>query len=340
MRETVLIYRLGSLGDTLVALPCFHKIAEFYPNARRIVLTSYLKNEKAVAAEKILEHSGLIHSVVKYPGGIGDFIGLWELRKQVRKFRHATLINLNPRSVVDSWRDYLFFCTCGIRRIVGLPLSHDVASCRRDPISGELEPEIERLCRSLSELGRIELRDRRMWDLNLTTDEVGRADAFLTALSKPQFMVVSVGGKDQQKDWGDENWRSFLNSLSARVPEWAIVFVGSQDEAARCGRLTRAWPGETLNACGQLSPRECAAVLDRAMVFLGHDCGPMHLAASRGTPCVCVFGNYNEPRKWHPYGEGHRIIHNMSGVRAIRPEELLDAALSVIDARDAACLLV
>jgi hypothetical protein len=36
--ERVLIYRLGSLGDTVVALPALHLVARAFPNAERVML--------------------------------------------------------------------------------------------------------------------------------------------------------------------------------------------------------------------------------------------------------------------------------------------------------------
>ncbi len=37
---SIVIYRLGSLGDTIVALPCFRRIAQSFPQAERILLTT------------------------------------------------------------------------------------------------------------------------------------------------------------------------------------------------------------------------------------------------------------------------------------------------------------
>lgn len=62
--------------------------------------------------------------------------------------------------------------------------------------------------------------------------------------------------------------------------------------------------------------------MQSAEIFLGHDSGPMHLAASTGTPCVAIFGNYNMPRQWYPFGDQHRIIHNLAGLQAIHPEDV------------------
>ena len=53
--KRVLIYRLGSLGDTLIALPAFHLIARAFPGAERRLLTNFPVNVKAPPAAAILE---------------------------------------------------------------------------------------------------------------------------------------------------------------------------------------------------------------------------------------------------------------------------------------------
>jgi ADP-heptose:LPS heptosyltransferase len=46
-----------------------------------------------------------------------------------------------------------------------------------------------------------------------------------------------------------------------------------------------------------------------AKVFVGHDSGPMHLAAASGTPCVAIFAARNPPGQWFPLGEGHEVLY-------------------------------
>src|SRR5260370_10412181 len=59
--KRVLIYRLGSLGDTLVALPALHLVERAFPKAERRVLTNVPVNVKAPPAAAVLEGSGLGH---------------------------------------------------------------------------------------------------------------------------------------------------------------------------------------------------------------------------------------------------------------------------------------
>ena len=65
--KSVVIYRLGSLGDTIVALPCFHQIARSYPDARRILLTNVPVSTKAAPVEAVLRGTGIIDGVIAYP---------------------------------------------------------------------------------------------------------------------------------------------------------------------------------------------------------------------------------------------------------------------------------
>ena len=110
---------------------------------------------------------------------------------------------------------------------------------------------------------------------------------------------------------GETNWVALLRLMADQHADLALVFIGSADEFDRSADLAAVWPGRTLNLCGRLAPRESAAAMQRAVLFVGHDSGPMHLAAATGVPCVAMFGNFNKPKWWHPAGKGHRIIHNM-----------------------------
>ena len=59
-----------------------------------------------------------------------------------------------------------------------------------------------------------------------------------------------------------------------------------------------------------MTPRETAAAFGRAASFIGHDSGPMHLAAAVGLRCTAVFSARNIPRVWFPYGDHHRVIYH------------------------------
>ena len=310
--ERVLIYRLGSLGDTLVALPALHLVERTFPNARRILLTNIPVHAKAPAAQAVLEGSGLIDGYLSYPMATRSPRLLARLGWQIRRFRPQVLIYLmGSRGDQAVHRDVRFFRLCGIRDMVGLPLGN-LADHRFDPATNLYESEAVRLLRSVAPLGHIDIGDLSSWDLRLAGTERQKATEELAELGTARFVVTAIGGKMQTTDWGEENWRSLLQQLSAHMPGHALVMVGAQEDFALSDVVSAGWEGRTLNLCGRLTPRETAAVAARAQLFLGRDSGPKYLAAIAGVPCAVVYSARNRPGIWFPPGTAHRnVYHNV-----------------------------
>jgi heptosyltransferase-3 len=320
----VLIYRLGSLGDTVVALPCFRRIAEVFPNAERIVLTNRPVSSKAAPLEIILRAGGFIHRAIDYPVGLRDPRALIDLARRIRSERIDTLVYVGGgRGSLAVWRDLVFFRACGIRTVIGAPTTPDLATNRVDE-AGVVEPEASRLARCLASLGTIDLSADNAFDLNLTPEEHAKARTLLTSPFDQPFMAVNTGGKVVEKDWGEANWIALLTALAPHLA-LPVVFVGGAEDSERAQTLGKLWSGPWLDACGKLAPRETAALLTHAAFFVGHDSGPMHLAAAAGAPCIGLFGVINRPRKWHPFGAQHHILHDTAGVERIAVAQVSEA---------------
>lgn len=324
-RERILIYRLGSLGDTVVALPCLHAVARAFPDAERVMLTNMPVSTKAAPLEAILGGSGLVQGYIAYPVGTRSFRALRALRRQLGGVGASTLVYLTPsRGLLSAWRDVLFFRLCGFRRLIGVPLSADLQHNRVDA-EGVVEPECERLARCVAELGPIDLDDPANWALNLTEAERAEAATACAALGRAPRLSINMGGKVAKNDWGEANWRALVTALHQVCPDHALVFVGAAEDSVRAAGVGALWKGPVANLCGRVSPRVSAAAMSGSRAFVGHDSGPMHLAASVGVPCVGLFGNNNLPRKWHPHGAAHRVIHEMRGMAWIRVEQVVEA---------------
>lgn len=331
----VLIYRLGSLGDTVVSLPCLHLVARVFPHAERRLLTNEPLSGKAAPVELVLGGSGLVTgTAIRYPAGTRRPSALFRLRREIRAFDPDLLVYLaESRGVAVALRDTAFFRTCGVGRIVGAPLSSDLATHRYLPRDKRWEREAERLARCLAPLGDALLDRRESWDLRFTKAERARADAALGEWDGARnFAAFSVGTKWPENDWGDARWGEALAALTASSPGLGLVLAGSADEAARSDALAGHWKGPVLNLCGRLTPRESALVIARAHLFLGHDSGPMHLAAAVGTPAVAVFSRKNKPGIWFPHGSGHAPLYPDEGA-AIEPAALVAAAQAVLARR-------
>jgi ADP-heptose:LPS heptosyltransferase len=320
--KKVLVYRLGSLGDTIVALPSLHLVARAFPNAERRLLTNLPVNAKAPPAAAILENTGLIHGYMRYTVGTRSPRDLARLWRSIRRWRPGVLIYLaGARGLEAAYRDARFFRLCGIHHQIGVPLTAAMqsnlygAEPSPHPASGDLEPEASRLARNLVALGSANLDDPALWDLHLTPAEHAVAVAAIgPAAMQREILAVSVGTKVQSKDWGRDNWRALLTQLAAAFPGRTLLLAGSPEEADASDFAASDWQssggGPIVNLCGRLTPRESAAAFARARLFIGHDSGPMHLAAAVQTPCVALFAARNLPRQWFPYGSSHNVLYH------------------------------
>jgi ADP-heptose:LPS heptosyltransferase len=353
----VLVYRLGSLGDTLIALPCFRLIERAFPAAERRLLTNLPIAAKAPPAAAVLEHTGLIHGYMRYTTGTRSIRELLRLALEIRRFKPDVLVYLTGARGLDAARrDAKFFRLAGVSRQIGLPLT---TAMQLNLFGGEtpaspdadLEPEASRLARNIAELGDALLDDASSWDLHLTSDEhAAAARAIGTEALQHDLLAVSVGTKVQSKDWGRDNWRELLTRLARDFPNRALLLAGSPEESDASNFAASQWQlsggGPVVNLCGRLTPRESAAAFARARLFIGHDSGPMHLAAAVGTPCVAIFAARNIPRQWFPYGAQHRILYHRvecagcgletcieqqkKCILSITPEEVLTAIRSAM----------
>jgi ADP-heptose:LPS heptosyltransferase len=310
--KRLLIYRLGSLGDTAIALPCFHLIARAFPRAERILLSNFPVHAKAPAAAAVLDGSGLVSGYMSYSTGTRSLLRVLRLAWKILRFHPDLLVYLAaPRGEKAVRRDALFFRLCGVRRIIGLPTA-DLATNRFNQASGFWESEAARLLRCMAPLGTVDMQDVRNFDLRLTDAETTQANELLAPFEGRPFIACGPGTKMQAKDWGRDNWRQLLADLGSMHPDHALALIGARDDFHAAEYAAAHWNGPKINLCGSLTPRETAAVLKRAAVFLGPDSGPMHLAACVGTPCVIAFSARGLPGVWFPAGPHHQVVYHQT----------------------------
>jgi heptosyltransferase-3 len=301
----------------VVALPCLHAIAKRFKGQEIVVLTNRPVSDKAPSLKSIISKAGLVSRVLEYGPLRYDIRKACELIGAVLRLRPSSVVLLSPKyDRMSALRERLFFKALGCRKLVTTPSIAELRP-KRDPRTGVYEREAERLLRCIGELGCTDLSNASNWDLRLTQEERDEAGQIVESFGNRPFIAIGPGGKAAENDWGSGRWREALDLISMRLPELCLVIVGALSERDRFDGLVSAWRGPAVNAAGILQPRSSAALLQKAVLFVGHDSGPLHLAAAMQVRCVGLYGNRNPPNRWHPCGNGHRILHSMRGVQAI-----------------------
>jgi ADP-heptose:LPS heptosyltransferase len=314
----VLIYRMGDLSDTVVALPSLRLITRAFPRAERRLLTNFPVHNKAVPAQAVLDGTDLVQDYFSYEVGLRHLYKLLRLRRFIQAWRPEVLVYLmSARGTRVAKRDVMFFHSCGIQRMIGVPSTMDMQEHRYRAATGLYEPEAERLARCIAELGDAEVNNPASWDMHLTRAELEAAKVAMAPAENRPVITVSIGTKVPAKDWGAANWYALLQRMAELYPGYALAILGAAEESAMSDKISSGWravagAGPVLNLCGQLQPRESAAMVSYAELFVGHDSGPMHMASAVGTPLVTIFAARNVRGVWFPViGNNAVIYHNV-----------------------------
>jgi len=336
--DCVLVFRIGSLGDSVVATPALRCIRERFPGAHIVLLTNAPIDGgvKAAGSYQVWAGSGLIDSYLRYPIGGLRLADVRRLAGEIRRHRATTAVYLMPRrSFVQRLRDLMFFRLAGISKVIGLKLLAHPNDYPPIPGSDRFESEARRLLRSIDEGD----RDLKQEDFSIGIDDAERcfaASVLRHARIGVPYLVLSVGTKSLVNDWGQAHWRELVELLDARLAGVALVTIGAASESARCDELLDLWHGPSANFCGLLEPRQSAAVLEGAALYVGHDSGPMHLASAVGIPVVSIFSARELPGVWFPVGNEANVFYNSPACRGCRLDVCTDKAAICIQSIEAA----
>ncbi|HEX4508318.1 MAG TPA: glycosyltransferase family 9 protein [Alphaproteobacteria bacterium] len=330
MRGRVLIYRPGSLGDTVVALPCLKLVRKAFPEAELRVLTHAPVASSAPPLAAVVEGMGLVDGYLEYPVPLTNPGNAWQLARAIRRWRPDMLVYLARRETPGQVRrDAAFFRLCGIRKIIGLPTTPDLLKNRRLP-GGTFEREAERLARTVALLGDLDPADPTAFDLAL-----GEADRALPRrliserIGRQPFIAVSIGTKQPANDWGLGNWRELCVQLCRLYPH-RLALTGAEEDRAPSDAVIQGLGERAVNLCG-LKVRENAALIEAASLFVGHDSGPMHLAAAVGTPLAAIFSRLWAPGIWYPMSAQAAVLYPQGdSIGAITPPMVLDAIRTLL----------
>jgi heptosyltransferase-3 len=314
--KSVLVYQIGSLGDTIVALPAYRAVRRhFGPDAQIYVLHNAPPHGRA-SPHQVLDGSGLVDGAVTFQqyGGRSIWKTWLEVWIKLRRFRADAVVYIAPgeRTPKPIRRDKLFFRICGIRTLLGFhPCNTKLRVVRGpdgrpQPVPREAVMLLERLEKDIAS---DRAADMRLPLLRLPPEEQDKARAWLHE-QRPAgttFAAVCPGANQPAKFWPMDRFEEIGRRLIAQGIEPLVI--GGPVERAMGDRLLAAW-GQGINAAGQFSVMGSAALLSRCRFLVGLDTGTTHLAAALGVPCVALYADRDPPGQWEPLGEGHVLLHH------------------------------
>lgn len=137
-------------------------------------------------------------------------------------------------------------------------------------------------------------------DMKLDANEISEGKTILNTIVKNNAKTICIytfatGYKCHSKQW----WNAFYNELKTTFNDYNIIEVLPIENISQIDFKAPSYYSKDL--------REMAAVIENTALFIGADCGVMHLAAATNTPVIGLFSQ-GKIDKYKPYGNSNIAI--------------------------------
>jgi lipopolysaccharide heptosyltransferase II len=288
----ILVVRLRSIGDTVLATPSLFALRRFLPHTQLDILL-----EDWVAP--VLEGSDLVDRVIAIPRESTSARA--RLARDLRAARYDVVYNLHGGTTAT-----LLTRATGAKHRVGFG-HYQYARLHNHAAPSSLEiwqrPSLHSVEQQLALIGwtGVPVTDRPATRLPVNESSLHRINEKLRSagmddLEKP-FALIHPAAAFDTKQWATENFARVAEELTARGLT-AIAIVSNKEK-----RILEALVKHTsapIFGLSDLSLPEVTALASRARLFVGNDSGIAHIAAAAGAPCVVIFGSSNVAH-WRPW---------------------------------------
>jgi heptosyltransferase II len=290
----ILIIRLSSLGDVVLATAAVEALMEDAPAATVHVLT------KPAYRPVLRHHPGVARLVDWDPEE-----GLWTLGARLRREHYDLIVDLHVN-----------IRTRALRPLVPRPQWVRAAKntyARRAALlfhNPALLPGDHVVDRYIQALGPAGVRPlRRAPKLYVTEANRSHLRQILAAAGwdgVTPLVALAPSARWASKAWPLDHWRALVRSLVAEGRQAFPVLIGGPDDWLLCERVLD--PGEGAVLAGRASVLESAAALSLAHVLVTNDSAPMHIAQAVATPVVALFGPTVPEFGFFPTGPHDRLL--------------------------------
>ncbi|MGO3413192.1 MAG: lipopolysaccharide core heptosyltransferase RfaQ [Kluyvera intermedia] len=327
----ILLIKMRFHGDMLLTTPVISTLKQHYPDAEIDVLLYQdtipilsenpeihalygIKNKKAQAAEKITNFVSLI--------------------KELRSNQYDLVINM-----ADQWMVAVLVRLLNVPMSISQDYHHRQSRFWRHsfthlaPLKGE--NVVESNLSVLASLGLHTCVAETTMSYHPACWERVRAQLDKTSVGE-NYVVIQPTARQIFKCWENQKFSQVIDALHERGTEVILTSgPGAEDLACVTAIAQGCKKPPVTSLAGQLTFPELGALIDHAILFIGVDSAPGHIAAAVKTPLICLFGA-TDHKFWRPWSDN--MIQFWAGdYRPMPPRAERDRNemyLSVIPAED------
>jgi len=289
LKRNILIVRLSSPGDIVLASPLPKILKKYNPNAT-IAWAVQPESESLLANNPYIDELFLLD--------MSKWKDLWKRKRLIQLWKELASL----KSDMQKWdfevaydlqglfKSGLITWLSGAKSRVGIGsregsavfmhkmISRNIAN--RDQMGAEYRYLVNQLGYSDSD-----------WNIHIPTSDENRQRATLLLadrkLDSEPYIVVSPFTTREQKQWKDEYWQQLLLRIRGRY-QYRTVILGCEYESEAAERLASLCGG--VSFAGKTNFLDACEIINRASACIGVDNALTHIAQASNVPSIALFG--------------------------------------------------
>ena len=125
-------------------------------------------------------------------------------------------------------------------------------------------------------------------------------DSRFAKVTAENLILFAPGASTPERRWPETDFARLIAALSREFPSFRYGLIGSAGERDLCSRIGQNAGIHVHNYAGELTLAESIKLLASARLLVSNESGPVHMAATTGTACVCI-SNGNHFGRWNPW---------------------------------------
>jgi len=323
----VLVIRNDNIGDVLCTTPALTALRRRFPTAHLAILVASYAREAVAGNPDVDEVLAYTKHKHRPDGGrLGAWREMARLFARIRARRYDVAVAMRAHfSGSLGWLTLLSGAPCRIG--YAPPPRHPLRFCITHPMPLPTQPahEVERCLRLLEPLGVRAENPTLMLARDATAEAAARESLRSQGAPRESALVAFHVSSRRANRWPAERFAALADWAAKQGAGVVLVEPPGEAEAVRAvaGRMAR--PPILYRTA---SFRDLAALLAQCRICVCCDGGAMHVAAAVGTATVAIFGAA-DPRRWAPWGRGHRVLWRDGIAEAVTLEEAQAAVAEV-----------
>lgn len=289
--KNILIFRTGSVGDSICALPAINSICKNFPTAKIDLLTN-------TGAENLVSLGALIDKSI-----VSEIINYFHLEKKIlrerlkeKKYNLFIQLPQYDAGLIRQTRDIFIAKSLGVKFAFGWQVASTRFLAKQQSRLINFENERNRLLNILTSNG---LKNYGVkFNLGITDEVKIKIKSLIEDKrlnEKDENLGMVVGAKRPQNRWPIEYFNEVAKYLLDNGKN-ILLFGGKEDL-----ELSKRIGGEKVfNYCGELTPLETAELMKYCKIIISNDTGPMHLAYAIDSRVIAIFSSRDYAGKWFP----------------------------------------